>query len=64
MRKTFGLKRDEVAEKWRRLHNGELHSLYSPPNIIRVITLTIMRWAGHVALMGDRTRIRGVGEET
>jgi len=63
MRKTFGPKRDKVTGEWRRLHNEELHSLYSPPNIIRMIELRIMRWAGHVALMGDRKYIRGVGEK-
>ena len=61
MRKTFGPKRDEVAEEWRRLHNEELHSLYSPTNIIRVITLRLMRWTGRVARMGDRTCIRNFG---
>jgi hypothetical protein len=48
LRKIFGPKRDEVTGDWRRLHNEELHDLYRAPNIIRV------RWAGHVARMGDR----------
>jgi hypothetical protein len=64
MRKTFGPKRDEETGKWRGLHNEELHSLYSPPNIIRVIKLRIIKWVGHEALMGVRTYIWGVGEET
>jgi hypothetical protein len=38
---------------WRKLHNDELHSLYSPPNIVRVIKSRRMRWAGHVARMGE-----------
>ena len=49
----FGRKRDEVTEEWRKLHNEELNDLYSSPNIIRVIKLRRMRWAGHVARMGE-----------
>jgi hypothetical protein len=44
---------DEVTGGWRKLHNEELHGLYSTPSIIRVIKLTRMRWAGHVACMGE-----------
>jgi hypothetical protein len=51
-RKILGPKRDE-DESWRKLHNDELHSLYSSLNIIRVIKSRRMRWAGHVAYMGD-----------
>jgi len=51
--RIFGPKRDEVAEKWRKLHNGERNDLYSSPNIFRVINSRRMRWAGHVARMGD-----------
>jgi hypothetical protein len=54
LRKIFGPKRDEVTEEWRRLHNEELNDLYSSSNIIRVMKSRIMRWAGHVARMGDR----------
>ena len=53
----FGLKREEVTGEWRRLYNEELNDLYSSPCIVWVITLRRMRWAGHVARMGDR---RGV----
>jgi hypothetical protein len=52
LRRIFGPKRDEVTEGWRKLHNEELHGLYSSPSIIRVIEARRMRWAGHVARMG------------
>jgi hypothetical protein len=54
LRKIFGPKRDEVTGEWRKLHNDELYDLYSSPNIIWVIKLRRMRWAGHVVRMGDR----------
>jgi len=54
LRKIFGPKRDEVVGEWRRLHNEELNDLYSSPNNIRVIKSRRMRWAGHVASMGER----------
>jgi hypothetical protein len=47
-------KRDEVTGEWRRLYNKELYALYSSPNIIRVIKSRRLRWAGHVARMGER----------
>jgi acyl-coenzyme A synthetase/AMP-(fatty) acid ligase len=47
----FGLKRDEVTRGWRKLHNEELHNLYSSPNIIRMIKSRRTRWTGHVAQM-------------
>jgi hypothetical protein len=51
LRKIFGPKREEDGS-WRKLHNDELHSLYSSLNIVRVIKSRRMRWAGHVACMG------------
>jgi hypothetical protein len=52
LRRIFGSEREEVAGDRRRLHNEELHILYTSPNIIRVIKLKRMRWAGHIARMG------------
>jgi hypothetical protein len=49
LRRIFEPKRDEVTGEWRKLHNEELHNLYSSPNTVRVIKLRRMRWAGHVA---------------
>ena len=51
--RIFGPRRDEVTLEWRRLHNVELNDLYSSPNIVRVIKSRRMRWAGHVAQMGE-----------
>ena len=57
--------RDEITEEWRKLHNAELNDLYSSPNIVRVIKSRRMRWAGHVARMGEVERcIKGFGGET
>jgi hypothetical protein len=53
LRRIFGSKRDEVTGGWRKLNNEELHGLYSSPSIVRVIKARRMRWAGHVALMGE-----------
>jgi hypothetical protein len=49
LRTIFGPKRDEVTGDWRKLYSEELHDLYSPSNVIRMIKLRKMRWAGHVA---------------
>ncbi|KAJ4444117.1 hypothetical protein ANN_05906 [Periplaneta americana] len=51
LRKIFGAKRDEVTGEWRKLHNAELHALYTSPDIIRNIKSRRLRWAGHVARM-------------
>ena len=53
LRRVFGPKRDEVTGEWRKLHNEELSDLYSLPNIVRVVKSRRMRWAGHVARMGE-----------
>jgi hypothetical protein len=57
LRRIFGPKRDEVMGDWRTLHNEELHNLYSSPNIIRMIKSRRMRWAGHVARMGENRNV-------
>jgi hypothetical protein len=54
LRRTFGPKRDKETGGWKRLHNEELHNLYSSPSIIRIIKSRRMRWAEHVARMGRR----------
>jgi hypothetical protein len=54
LRRIFGPKRDEVTGEWRKLHNEELHNLYPSPNIIRMIKSRRMRWAEHVARMGEK----------
>jgi hypothetical protein len=54
LRRMFGPKRDEVTGGWRKLHIDELHDLYSSPNIIRMTKSRRMRWAGHVARMGEK----------
>ena len=53
LRRVFGPKRDEVTGELRKLHNEELSDLYSLPNILRVVKSRRMRWAGHVARMGE-----------
>jgi hypothetical protein len=54
LRRIFGPKRDEVTGGWRKLCNEELHILYSSPSIIRMIKSRTMKWAGHVARMGEK----------
>jgi hypothetical protein len=53
LRRTFGPKRDEITGEWGKLHNEELNYMYSSSNIVRVIKSRRMRWAGHVARMGE-----------
>jgi len=57
LRKIFGPRRGEVTGEWRRLHKEELNDLYSSPNFVREIKSRRMRWAGHVARIGQE---RGV----
>jgi hypothetical protein len=62
LRGIFGPKRDEVIGGWRKLHNEELHNLYCPPSIIRMITSRRIRWVGHVARVGENARMILVGK--
>jgi hypothetical protein len=64
LRRIFGPKRDEVMGEWRKLHNEELHSLYSSPDIIRQVKLRRMRWVGHVARMGEERKCTRFGWES
>jgi hypothetical protein len=57
MLRIFGPKRDEVTGQWRKLHNGQLPTLYSSPDIIRQIKSRRMRWAGHVAHIGEGRKV-------
>jgi hypothetical protein len=56
LRRIFGPKRDDVTGDWRKLHNEELHNLYSSPSIIKVMNPTRVKWRGHVAQMGMHIR--------
>jgi hypothetical protein len=57
LRRIFGPNRDEVTGEWRRLHNEELHNLYSSPDIIRQVKSRRIRWAGHVARMREDRKV-------
>jgi hypothetical protein len=57
LRRIFGPKRDRVTGGWRKLHNEELHNLYSSPSMIRIIKSRRMRLAGHVARMGEKRNV-------
>jgi hypothetical protein len=57
LRRIFGPKRDGVTAGWRKLHNEELHDIYCSPSIIRIIKSSRMRWAGHVARMGEKKNV-------
>jgi hypothetical protein len=57
LRRIFRQKRDEVTGRWRKLHNDELRDLYSSPSIIRIIKSRRIRWAGHVARMGEKRNV-------
>jgi hypothetical protein len=58
--RMFGPKRYEVTGEWRKLHSQELHNLYSSPNVIRQMMSRRMRWAGHVARMGEERKLYNV----
>ena len=60
LRRIFGPRRDEVTGEWRRVRNEELNDMYSAPNIVRMIRSRRMRWAGHVALMGEERGVYSV----
>ena len=62
LRRIFGPRRDEVTGEWRRLRNEGLNDLYPSPNIVRVIKSRKMRWAGHVARMGEERVLVGKPE--
>jgi hypothetical protein len=57
LRRIFGPKRDEVTGEWRKLHNEELRDLLYSPSIIRIMKTRKMRWAGHVARMGEKGNV-------
>jgi hypothetical protein len=57
LRRIFGPKTDGVTGGWRKLHNEELHNLYSLTSIIRL--MKSRRWVGHVARMGRKGMLTG-----
>jgi hypothetical protein len=60
LRRVFGPRRDEVTGEWIKLHNVELNDLYPLPNIVRVVKSRRMRWAWHVARMGEEREVHRV----
>jgi hypothetical protein len=60
LRRIFRPKRDHVTGDWRKLHDEELHNLYSSLNIIRMIKSRRMGWAGHIARMGQTRNAYGI----
>ena len=60
LRRILGPKKDKLTREWRKLHNEELNDLYTSPDIDRVIKSRRMRWAWHVARMGDRIGVNRV----
>jgi hypothetical protein len=61
LRGMFGPKGDEVTGEWRKLHSGELHNLYSSPDMIRQFKSRSMMWAAHVLCMGEERSVQGFG---
>jgi hypothetical protein len=57
LRRIFGPKEDQVTGEWRKLHNEKLHNLYSSPDIIKQVKSRRMRWAGHVARIGEERNV-------
>jgi hypothetical protein len=57
LRRIFGPKRDEVTGEWRKVHNEELHDLCSSPSIIKRTKASRMKWAGHVARLGEKRNV-------
>jgi hypothetical protein len=57
LRRIFGPKKDGVTGGWRKLYNKELHNMYSSPSIIRIIKSRRMRWAEHMAQMGEKRNV-------
>ena len=57
LRRIFGPRRDEVTGEWGRLHNEELNDMYTSTNIVREIKSRRLRWAGHVARVGEERRV-------
>ena len=60
LRRVFGPKRDEVTGEWRKLNNEDLKDLYSLPSIVRVVKSRSMRWARHVARVGEGRGVQGI----
>jgi hypothetical protein len=54
LRRIFGPTKDEVTREWRKLHNEEPHDLYSSPSVMRIMKSQRMRWAGHIARIGEK----------
>jgi hypothetical protein len=63
LRGIFGPKRDEVMGGWRKVHNRELRDFYSSSSIIEIIKSGMMRWVGHVALMGEKRKVLVIGRK-
>ena len=64
LRRIFGPRWDEVTREWRKLHDEQLNDLYSSPKIVWVNTSRRMRWAGHVAHVGERVLVGKPEEKT